>query len=376
LGGCGNAPDEAGGGGAGVVSGSGASGGTPSAGGAENGGSENLGGSAGDLPQAGGAAGSESGGAGGVAGAASEPEPDTGEDIGTGSNCPTNGPPPGPYKLRFDLATLQCGASGVCTGDEDKCFCPPDFAALAALPGHFLAVGGEKSKSTTWGSGNVQAVYVNEFITDWKLGGAQRADAVIAKAKQDFPCGVPKWFLVNEISNSLWPDTPSYRQFVIDFAKRLKLGYGKTVVIAAPFQTIAANAASWTELQKHAYIGVEAYLSGKEIKDNGFSVSWCQAQYAASVAAYAKQGVPKSRLFLFEHFANSDTMMDNGIPIKWGRQAVSAADWHKAIKVRSQAAHNIGFAGFVSYDWGGNGMHAPESDRLAFMNTYLAQTLP
>jgi hypothetical protein len=329
-------------------------------GGAAGAGGAEMGGSAGasDVPP--GAAGASSGGTGG-------PDP--------AGSCPTNGPPPGPFDLRFDIATLQCGG-GVCTGAEDKCLCQPDFEALAALPGHFLAVSSDFNKAVTWGSGNVQAVYVDDLNTDWKLGGKARADTLIAKMKNKFPCGVPKWFLMNEISHSLWPDTPAYRQFLIDFAKTMKSVYGKTVVIAAPWQKVAANGASWSELQKYAFIGVEAYLSGKEIKDAGFSVAWCQAQYAESVASYVKQGVPKSRQILFEHFGNTTTMLDSGIPVKWGRQAVSAADWHKAIKVRSAAAKNIGYAGFVSYDWGANRLHAPQADRLAFMKTYRSQILP
>lgn len=344
-------------------------GGNPASGGSENGGAAGevagvagvgTGGIAGAPEESGGAAGASSGGTG-------SPDPEGG--------CPTNGPPAGPFPLRFDVATLQCGG-GTCTGNEDKCLCQPDFEALAALPGHFLAVSSDFNKATTWGSGNVQAVYVDDLNTDWKLGGQQRANTLIAKMKNKFPCGVPKWFLMNEISHSMWPDMPAYRQFVIDFAKTMKSVHKKTVVIAAPFQTVSANAPSWTELQKHAFIGVEAYLSGKEIKDNGFSVAWCQSQYAASAASYAKQGVPKARQILFEHFGNTGTVLDNGIPVKWGRQAVSAADWHKAIKVRSTAARNVGFAGFVSYDWGANGIHAPQSDRLAFMKTYRSQVLP
>lgn len=378
-----------------VVSGAGGSAGEP--GGPEMGGAAGSEGGAAGVPNdLGGASGmaGESGDPGGAAGAppADPPEepPPGGEPPPTEdptpaeepppanapSGCPTNGPPPGPFVPRFDVATLQCNPTGQCSGAEDKCLCLPDFSALAALPGHFLAVSSDKNKSVTWGSGNLQAVYIDDMNTDWKLGGVARADAALAKAKKGFPCGVPKWFLVNEISPSMWKSLPEYRKFVIDFAKTMKQKYGKATVVAAPFQTVAANGESWTELAKYAFIGIESYLSGKEIKDSGFSLAWCQSQYAASLNSYMARGVPKSRLFLFEHFGNTGTVMDNGIPIKWGRQAVSAADWHKAIQVRSKAANAVGFAGFVSYDWGANGLHAPQADRLAFMKTYRGQKLP
>ncbi len=112
------------------------------------------------------------------------------------------------------------------------------------------------------------------------------------------------------------------------------------------------------------------YLSGKEVNANGNSVSWCQTQYQAAVSAYGALGVPKNRLFLFEHFANTDAS------VGYGRGGVSVAGWHNAIKARAIAAKNVGFAGFVSYAWGGNAMHAPEADRLAFMDTYNQQQLP
>lgn len=338
-----------------------------------------AGGQAGAPAASGGQAGEPPAESGGAAGASEEPptppEPEP-PASGAPSGCPSGAPPPGPFALRFDVATLQCGSAGACTGNEDKCFCQPDFAALAALPGHFMAVGSDMNKAVTWASGNVQAVYVDDFNTDWKLGGAARADALLEKTKKKFPCGVPKWFIMNEISHSLWQTLPEYRAFVVDFAKRMKSGHGKSVIIASPFPSVKANGATWSELQKWAFIGVENYLSGREIRDAGFSLAWCKAQYQASVAAYAQQGVPKSRLVLFEHFANSSTLNDNGVVVKWGRENVSAADWHKAIKVRSQAGQAIGFAGFVSYDWGANGMHAPEADRLAFMKTYTNQLLP
>ena len=45
--------------------------------------------------------------------------------------------------------------------------------------------------------------------------------------------------------------------------------------------------------------------SEAEIKANGFSQTWCRAEYKKSIDTYGARGVPKSRLILTEHFANT-----------------------------------------------------------------------
>ncbi|MFO0570833.1 MAG: hypothetical protein U0263_34670 [Polyangiaceae bacterium] len=337
--------------------------GSLSSGGSSSGGAAS-GGSAGGDPAAGGTAG------GGSAGAAGAPGAGGGEIGGGGSTaCPAGSPPPGPVLLRFDTATLNCGASNVCAPSDGKCFCPPDFDGLNALTHHLMAVGTDMHKAEIWAAGNQQAVYVNQLNVDVSAGGAARASAVYAKAQADFPCGVPSWFIVNEISAGNWPSNASYRAFVIDFAKTLS-GLGRKVVIAAPFATPGANAASWSELQKYAYVGVENYLSGAEVNASGNSVAWCQARYQASVDAYAKLGVPKARLFLFEHFGNT------GAGVEWGRGGVSVAGWHNAIQTRAKAIAAVGFTGFISYGWANNDMAATNAERSAFMQTYKSASLP
>lgn len=283
--------------------------------------------------------------------------------------CPDNGPPPGPAARKFDVATLNCPGAA-CPPDQDQCLCPVDFAALNVGPAHFMATGTDNNKPLVWGAGNFQAVYVDDLNTDWMAGGKARADALIAAATANFDCGVPEWFIVNEISASQWPDNATYRQFVIDFAKEMKNTHGKTVVIAAPFAKPGANGASWQALATHAYIAAEIYLSGKEINANGNSVAWCEAQYKAGIDAYGKLGVPLARLFLVEHFGQ--TTPDKS----WGRAGVSTAGWHNAIEARAQAANKLGFAGFISYAWSWNLMHVADDERLAFTGTYVAQSLP
>lgn len=295
---------------------------------------------------------------------------DSGGESSTGAPaCPQNGPPPGPALHRFDVATLNCPGDS-CPADQDQCLCPVDFAALDVAPAHFMATGTDNNKQLVWAAGNFQAMYVDDLNTDWMAGGAARADALIASAASNFDCGAPEWFIVNEISASQWPNNPAYRQFVIEFAATMKNSYQKTVVIAAPFDKPGNHAADWATLADHAYVAAEVYLSGKEVNASGNSVAWCTAQYKAAVAAYAALGVPKDRLFLVEHFGQ--TTPDKA----WGRAGVSVAGWHNAIKARSQAAHSVGFAGFISYAWSWNLMHETAANRLAFSETFAAQQLP
>ena len=210
------------------------------------------------------------------------------------------------------------------------------------------------STSPRYGArGNGQAAYVDDLNTNWTAGGASRANDVMASAKKLFSCGVPKWFIVNEVSAGLWPGNATYRDFVVEFAKTLSGTHGRTVVVTAPFDKPGKNGAWWSALAKHAFVGAQVYLSGKEVNAQGNSVSWCQSQYQASIDAYANRGVAKNRLFIFEHFGN--TLPNVG----WGRAGVSSSGWHNAIKARAQALKNLKLTGFVSYGWGGNDMHAP-----------------
>lgn len=294
------------------------------------------------------------------------------EEVGTSGEpiCPEGEGPPGPAVRKFDVATLACGMMDVCDADDDQCFCAPHFDALNVGPSHYMAVGTDMHKADVWAAGNFQAVYVNDLNTDWNDGGQARADTLMADVELAFDCGVPEWFIVNEISAGTWPDNDEYRQFVIDFATAMDIDYGKSVVIAAPFGAPGSNGADWAALAEHAFIAAEQYLSGHEINMNGNSVAWCTDRYQETIDAYAARGVGLDRLFLVEHFGQTT-------PDKtWGRAGVSAAGWHNAIAARSQAAHSLGFAGFISYAWSWNLMHAPDDDRLAFEQTYALQSLP
>jgi len=285
--------------------------------------------------------------------------------------CPPFDPPRQPPIMKFDVATFQCGGGIVsCDADIDKCWCQNLFDALDVGPPHYMAMGSDDHRNEILAAGNELAVYVDDLNTDWMDGAEARAAAVIADAETNFPCGVPTWFVLNEISAGTWPGNASYRQFVIDFATEMDVVWGKNVLIASPFPAPGSNAASWAALAEHAWIGVESYLSGQEINATGNQVVWCEDQYQASKDAYTSKGVPEDRLVLFEHFGG--TVTDTG----WGRSGVSDAGWINAIEARSAAAASVGFAGFASYAWSSNLIHEDETARIEFIETYVAQPLP
>ena len=82
------------------------------------------------------------------------------------------------------------------------------------------------------------------------------------------------------------------------------------------------------------------------------------------------RGVATSQLYLVEHFGQ--TVTDTG----WGRSGCSYAGWDNAINARSVAAHNVGFAGYVSYAWSKNAMLVSDTDLIHFEDTYQGNVVP
>jgi hypothetical protein len=255
---------------------------------------------------------------------------------------------------------------------KNKCFCAPEFDHLNyAGQSHFLTVGSDAHRGDIWAAGNFQAVYVNDLNDLYPaMTGDAKADAVIADAQAGFPTGVPKYFLVNEISTGAWPGDATYRAYVKAFAAKMNGTYGKTAIIASPFPAPAANAADWKALAADAFIAVEVQLTGQEVNTNGNSVAWCKTEYQKSITAYGNVGVALTRLMLVDNYANSVAAT------AFGRQGVTAADWKKAIDARAAAAAQLGFAGYVSYAWGNNEMADDNATRASFEDQYASHVLP
>ena len=271
--------------------------------------------------------------------------------------------------LRFDVAWFCCPCY------PTNHLCEPQFDQLniSSPNGHFMAMSTDEHRSTINSNGNVIAMLYNTFDDGgWATNTGVQAAALIdqwANANFKNTGSLPQWLILNEISSGTWPTNQSYRTYVTDAVHALVHTYGYKVIIYAPFPNPGANSSDWQLLQADAYIAVENYLSGLEIQNNGFSVSWCQSQYQSSITSYGNLGVSKSRLMLGEHFGQ--TISDS-----WGREGVSSNDWISAITVRSEAAANIGFPGYLSYAWYSDLMQVPDAELLTDEATYAAISLP
>src|SRR6185295_10279726 len=166
------------------------------------------------------------------------------------------------------------------------------------------------------------------------------------------------------------PSLSEHRTWVIDTVTLLNDTYGYKVITYSPYETVGtANGPSWQALAAKSYIGIESYQSGTEVWNGGTDyasrVAWAQGKYQTSKNTYLTAGVPESRLFVSEHFANNNAITDTGAAAGWGRAGLaSAADWDTVIQLRQDAIYNVGFAGFLAYNWGGNGMGVTQSEQI------------
>jgi hypothetical protein len=272
---------------------------------------------------------------------------------------------------RFDIETFEC------PGTITNHFCNPQFDVLNwhATNGHYLVMGSDSHRKEITGQGNELAIYYNVFNEgSEKMTGAEKADVIEKYSRKYFTKtgDRPQWIILNEISAGKWPTNDAYRKWTVDVLSNLKYKYKYSAILCAPFDRPGAHPEDWQAVASNAYIGVECYLSGKAIKEHKFSGDWCETQYRHSKEKYMRLGVPADRLFLCEHFANTEDAADR----KWGRQGVTREEWDKAIAVRSAALHKVGFAGFMSYCWSKNRMKVPDEELIHFENTYRAQILP
>jgi uncharacterized protein (TIGR02597 family) len=278
--------------------------------------------------------------------------------------------------MRFDIGTFCCP----CSTDDHYCFPQFDHLNWVSTNGHYLCLGTDAYRTNVEANGNVLAAYYDTFTTSFSTNTAQqKADSINQYVTNLFTSYGPRpdWVVLNEISSSQWPNNDSYRQWTTNVVHILATQYGYNVIIYSPFPNPGtANAAYWRAIANDGYIGVENYLSGQEIKNQNFSVPWCQSQYQISTNNYGACGVPLSRLILGEHFACNTFTNSDGTTNNWGRAGVSYDDWEKALIARSKAALNIGFPGFASYAWAKNGMLVSDSELIHFEDVYRTNFLP
>lgn len=285
--------------------------------------------------------------------------------------CITSSASAAPLPTRFDVVTFNCA------GPVEDHFCEPQFNVInwPATNGHYLAMGSDSHRAQIAANGNGLAIYYDVFSKDSaNLSAAQKAAAIDKYAQKLFTSTGPRpdWLILNEISAGKWPTNAAYRKWTADVVSILKNQYKFSVVLCAPFSHPGEHPKDWQAVASSAYIGIECYLSGKAIKEHGFSTNWCEAQYRLAKDKYSRLGVPVDRMFLVEIFANTEDAADR----PWGRQGVSHEDWDKAIAVRSAALHNVGFPGFISYAWMKNRMKVSDEELIHFENTYKTQVLP
>jgi autotransporter-associated beta strand protein len=256
-----------------------------------------------------------------------------------------------------------------------------DVLNYPSINGNYMMTSGDTHRPEMVANGNNLAEFYNwleqryeaHTTKDGNLSADEIDAYVVSNSMNNGP--KPTWLILNEISSSLWsanPGSPSistYRTWLIDCVTRLHGHYGYQVVSLAPFQNPGANDASWQALQQVSYVGIECYLSGTEVWNSGSTtsqrLSWAQSQYQASKNSYISRGVPASRLFVTEHFANNNAVDDNGNAVGWGRAGLaSAADWDSVLQTRQDAIYNVGFAGFLAYNWGGNGMGITQAEQI------------
>ncbi|HEX2477059.1 MAG TPA: autotransporter-associated beta strand repeat-containing protein [Lacipirellulaceae bacterium] len=252
-----------------------------------------------------------------------------------------------------------------------------------SINGHYMMTSTDNHRPEMVANGNALAEFYNNFLVDYNKNprptAAQEADIINAYTLRNSNRNGPRpdWLILNEISPSLWQQSPgapslnAHRQWVIDTVTRLHDVYGYNVITYSPYQQLGttANGPSWQALAEKSYIAIEAYLSGPEVMGGGTDyasrVAYAQGRYQAAKNSYTAAGVHSSRLFVSEHFANNNTHLDNGTTVTWGRAGMpSAADWDQVIMIRQDAMFNVGFEGFLAYNWGGNGLGVTQAEQI------------
>src|SRR5688572_9849946 len=244
-----------------------------------------------------------------------------------------------------------------------------DVLNYPSINGNYMMTSTDNHRPEMVANNNALAQFYNNFNADYNHPTAERRTPAQEAAHIDTYTrsnstkngARPEWLILNEISSSQWqlnPGAPSlseHRTWVIDTVTLLNDVYGYKVVTYSPYETVGtANAQSWQALAAKSYIGIESYQSGAEVWNSGATnaarLVWAQGRYQSSKSTYMAAGVPESRLFLGEHFAS--TLAGTA----WGRGGIPAGDWDTVLQIRQDAIRNVGFAGFLAYNHGGNGM--------------------
>jgi len=354
---------------------------------------------------------------------------------------------------RFDLANPMCtielfDSGAPCPTDDPKCLCRPEFDALnpavgspgnpggrvviIAQPGYgrrddgsyaFDAYAAIKEKGNTVGH------YVNELNPSasctlaeawtpdkgcaggsgcgWRcIRGADWADELVAREVEvygSYPA--PALMALNEAWSTLYDPSDAgiyYRQFLRDVMAQLDARGRLPLLYVQQRSSAAGPFTLFSEIGEHALIGVESYLSGREVLAAPGQCAppygagnWCTQQYAQmrnAIRNSASPPIPYGRLVVVEHFAaNTYRYTDaNGhrATAGWGRAydndpasptfgTPSTSAWDLVIERRARATAALSsLGGVASYCWACNGSGTGSSYRVQFARTYSAIPLP
>jgi hypothetical protein len=266
-------------------------------------------------------------------------------------------------KGKFDKCAAKVSGTG------DRCLCWRDFDRLNAKTkgGHYIStasnigLGGLMAKKAR-ANGNDVAYYVNDMHAHGSTNGKSSAAKFWKEACKKFrTCAeVPKFWIMNEILSERWPSA-AYQKWVIGMTKGLKK-YGLKPIISVPprWSSYPIAPSAFKAIAKHGYLALELYVSGRMLKSNGFSTGYLKNYYGRPLQAYMKMGIPRARIFMYEHYANSDAS------IPYGRQGVSDADWVRTIILRNQVISKLKFGGVLAYAWWLNSMKQSPAVRDKF----------
>ncbi len=353
------------------------------------------------------------------------------------------------YDLASPMCTIELFDSGAgCPASDDKCLCKPEFAALNPAKGSMGNAGGRVVliAQPKWGKrtdgtyafdayaaikakGNQVGHYVNELNPSrtctlaqawtpdkgctggsgcgWRcIRGEDWADELITKQVATFgEYAAPELMALNEAWSTIYdPETPGvyYRQFLRDVTKRLK-ARGRQPLLYLQQRSVAAGPFTLlNEIADYALIGVEAYLSGREIvaapgqcAPPYDATNFCVQRYSMmrdAVRDSASPAIPYGRLVMLEHFgANTFRYTDgagNPATAGWGRAYDDVAGsptfgtpttsaWTLAIERRARATKALpSLGGVSSYCFACNGSNTGSSLRVQFSQVWSAIQLP
>lgn len=278
--------------------------------------------------------------------------------------------------LRIDVGGLDCPAADkACPAGLDKCQCMAEFDALNYAKPHFIAVSSTLLADVIHARGNSYVAYDDTLNDPFIAGhtGSAGASELMDKLSKEFAGSIPKYVLLNEISKTRWKTAgPKYRRYVVDFVTDLAKLHKRVPIVCSPFGLPFENTdgADWADIARVAFVADEIQVSGADAKSVGFSLTAIRKMYEDSIASYDRVGVQKKRLLLLDNFAQ----MPAGTT--FGRDGVGEDDWRHTIQVRAAAASTLNAAGYVSYGWAGNQLHATSAKRIDWIHTYSAANLP